>query len=115
VGASAHHLGAALGQAQILISIQHSRFAGLGTSVDVLMRKYVTLIVRVYTGCLQFFDEDGSGFITRQEMLDQFRELGGLLTKEEIEQFHDILDRDGNGVIDVRPALCNPLLGLASV
>ena len=49
-----------------------------------------------------FFDEDGSGYITRQEMTDQFAELGGLLTAEEIQQFHDILDSDGNGVIDVR-------------
>lgn len=51
---------------------------------------------------LQFFDEDGSGTITRQEMKEKFKELGGLLTDEEIEQFHDILDSDGNGVIDVR-------------
>jgi Ca2+-binding EF-hand superfamily protein len=51
---------------------------------------------------LQFFDQDGSGFITREEMVDQFRELGGLLDKAEIELFHDILDSDGNGVIDVR-------------
>ena len=50
-----------------------------------------------------FFDEDGSGFITREEMTDQFAELGGLLTAEEIQHFHDILDSDGNGVIDVRP------------
>lgn len=35
-------------------------------------------------------------------MLDQFAELGGLLTAHEIERFHDILDSDGNGVIDVR-------------
>jgi Ca2+-binding EF-hand superfamily protein len=50
---------------------------------------------------MQFFDEDGSGFITRQEMTDQFAELGGLLTADEINRFHDILDSDGNGVIDV--------------
>lgn len=53
-----------------------------------------------------FFDEDGSGFITRQEMTDQFAELGGLLTAEEIQHFHDILDSDGNGVIDVRLPNC---------
>jgi hypothetical protein len=51
---------------------------------------------------LQFFDQDGSGFITREEMVQQFQELGGLLDKAEIELFHDILDSDGNGVIDVR-------------
>lgn len=53
---------------------------------------------------LQFFDQDGSGTITRQEMKEQFAELGGLLSDEEIEQFHDALDVDGNGVIDVRAA-----------
>jgi Ca2+-binding EF-hand superfamily protein len=51
---------------------------------------------------VQFFDEDGSGTITRQEMKEKFKELGGLLSDEEIELFHDILDGDGNGVIDVR-------------
>jgi Ca2+-binding EF-hand superfamily protein len=35
-------------------------------------------------------------------MKEKFQELGGLLSDEEIEQFHDILDSDGNGVIDVR-------------
>jgi Ca2+-binding EF-hand superfamily protein len=53
-----------------------------------------------------FFDQDGSGYITREEMINQFQELGGLLTKEEIEEFHDILDVDGNGVIDVHPENC---------
>jgi EF-hand domain pair len=49
-----------------------------------------------------FFDQDGSGYITRDEMVQQFQELGGLLTEAEIHEFHDILDSDGNGVIDVR-------------
>lgn len=60
-----------------------------------------------------FFDEDGSGFITRQEMTDQFAELGGLLTAEEIQHFHDILDSDGNGVIDVRPPCAHCILPLS--
>eukprot|EP00892_Ulva_mutabilis_P008050 jgi/Ulvmu1/5617/UM023_0156.1 len=47
-----------------------------------------------------FFDQDGSGFITCEEMKEQFAELGGLLTAEEIHKFHSVLDRDGNGVID---------------
>lgn len=42
-----------------------------------------------------------SGFITCQEMIDQFSELGGLLSADEIHKFHSVLDRDGNGVIDV--------------
>lgn len=50
---------------------------------------------------VQFFDQDGSGFITCEEMVDQFAELGGLLSAEEIHKFHSVLDRDGNGVIDV--------------
>ena len=58
---------------------------------------------------MQFFDEDGSGFITCQEMVDQFKELGGLLSEEEIELFHKILDDDGNGVIDVRPTLIDSI------
>ena len=53
-----------------------------------------------------FFDQDGSGFITREEMVEQFQELGGLLSREEIEEFHDVLDSDGNGVIDVRCSVC---------
>lgn len=36
-------------------------------------------------------------------MVEQFAELGGLLSPEEIHRFHNVLDRDGNGVIDVSP------------
>lgn len=50
---------------------------------------------------VQFFDQDGSGYITCEEMVEQFAELGGLLSAEEIHKFHGVLDRDGNGVIDV--------------
>ena len=50
----------------------------------------------------KFFDEDGSGCITRAEMAQQFAELGGLLSAQEVDLFHDILDADGNGMIDVR-------------
>lgn len=58
---------------------------------------------------LQFFDQDGSGFITCDEMVDQFAELGGLLSPDEIHKFHSVLDRDGNGVIDVSiPWPCLP-------
>lgn len=38
-------------------------------------------------------------------MISQFAELGGLLTEDEIQQFHDILDVDKNGVVDVRSLL----------
>ena len=74
------------------------------------------MICNAITQCtaVKFFDQDGSGTITRQEMKEQFAELGGLLSDDEIDQFHEILDVDGNGVIDVRPAACMLAVRLAS-
>lgn len=63
---------------------------------------------QLLTMAFKFFDEDCSGFITRAEMVQQFAELGSLLTAEEVDLFHDILDADGNGVIDVS-VLLRPL------
>jgi hypothetical protein len=70
-------------------------------TLNTVSHESFVIIVSAKCFDVQFFDSDGSGFITRQEMMEQFQELGGLLTANDIQRFFDILDSDGNGVIDV--------------
>ena len=50
----------------------------------------------------QFFDKDGNGEISVQELRTTMHELGDLLTEEEIVAFMEVMDVNNDGVIGVR-------------
>merc|ERR1712109_239951 len=51
-------------------------------------------------GAFQVFDEDGNGFINRQELAAVMKNLGEQMTPEEIQTMLDEADLDGDGQIN---------------
>ena len=53
-----------------------------------------------YFQAFSFFDQDGDGTITADELCQCMKKLGEDLTKEEIEEMVKEADADGNGEIE---------------
>ena len=47
-----------------------------------------------------YFDKDGTGFITKAELGAMMRMLGMNMTKTELQSIMDDIDADGNGLMD---------------
>lgn len=70
-----------------LAHIWHSMLQDISDEEDILRRAF------------QFFDKDGNGEISVQELRTTMHELGDLLTEEELVSFVQIMDVNNDGVI----------------
>jgi Ca2+-binding EF-hand superfamily protein len=50
--------------------------------------------------CIQVFDRDGTGTISREELRHVMKSIGEQLTEAEIDEMIKLADKDGDGAID---------------
>ena len=48
------------------------------------------------------FDFDGDGFISKEELSTVMQNIGQLMSPEELNQVYELVDKDGNGLLDFK-------------